>query len=83
MGKIIKFPDRQQPRLCSNCNINQAMPNYNVCLDCSLQALDILDDALTDYLMQIAMFADPQSIERVLINHIYDLQKGEYHKFLK
>ncbi len=83
MGKIIKFPDRQQPRLCSNCNTNQAMPNYNVCMDCSLQALDILDDSLTDYLMQIAMFADPQSIERVLINHIYDLQKGEYHKFLK
>lgn len=82
MAEIIPFPkkDTNKPVLCKNCKSKPAVNNLPVCQDCSDNALDILDDYITNLIKNVSQLCDSKSIERVLINHIYDLQKGEYDK---
>ncbi len=81
MAKIIPFPEQHNNlKICKNCKSKPAVNNLSVCQDCSDNALEILDDYITDLIINVSQFCDSKSIERVLINHIYDLQKGEYDK---
>ena len=71
------------PHLCSNCELNPVIPGLSVCQECSQDLLDSFDEYMTNALTTIALYATPKDIERVLINHMYDLQKGFYHNLQK
>lgn len=90
MSKIIPFPGstgtvyfQNKENLCSNCELNPVIPGLSVCQECSQDLLDSFDEYMTNALTTIALYATPKDIERVLINHMYDLQKGFYHNLQK
>lgn len=87
MGEIIPFPlknkKQDSPRMCANCGENECLDGCIVCETCCAIALESFSDWLSDCLSGLAPFASPKYIERVMIDHMYDLQKGKYHKNLK
>lgn len=88
MGEIIPFPIKNKKenltkKVCMNCGQNECIDDCLVCESCCAIALESFSDWLSDCLTSLAPFASPKYIERVMIDHMYDLQKGKYHKNLK
>ena len=61
------------------CNKEPAMEDSLLCDLCAGDILDDFDDSITNAIKQLALYIPYKPLERVLINHIYLLQKGEYH----
>lgn len=78
-GKIIPFPEHNQQ--CISCNENVAMHGMKVCESCSKAAIDSLDEQLTQTLMSCAVFIPKDAMERLLVQQLCSIQKGEYHDF--
>ena len=90
MAKIIPFPSAEQAeniiqkqetkqQICAMCNKEPTMPDSLLCDLCASDILDDFDDSITNAINQLALYLPPKPLIRLLINHIYLLQKGEYH----
>lgn len=79
MGKIIPFPSSEN--FCPICKQNYKTPDKSCCDNCEQELIDSFNNSLNESLFTLSFYIEPKTLERILIDKIYNLQKGLYNLY--